>query len=234
MPKNSKTYSLRGKVRKVYPPRQIKTKWGSKEVSDLYLILDSGAEVKISFWDTDIAHHEGSVAVINALNYTGKYKDIPQYSSTKETKISPTNRAESEPESEQESNPEGATLEAQPEFGDDGAPEVEVPEGAEEENVMPVAVAKKVWKESAAPLTPVTKAATAEKRNFKPAVVISAPVVVVKSQIDSKVLETTVALAQAAMEIAQTVSTDLVAKDAQAFQALFATIFIRLDRNHKG
>lgn len=221
---NAKTYSLRGKVTKVYEPRQIKTKWGSKEVSDLYLQLDSGAKVKVSFWDSDISHHEGDVVVISALTFGGKYKDTPQYGSTKQTTISVSkkgNAVVAEPAS-----PEGAELEAEPTFGDDGAPEEDAPEGVEEtvpeeEPVETPAPAKKV-----ATVKPVVapKAKVAPKAVVKPAVVVTPGVYVVSPE----AIAITKALAVAATELAESIAPDGVKENPQAYQALFATLFINL------
>lgn len=227
---NAKTYSLRGKVTKVYEPRTIKTKWGTKEVSDLYLQLDSGAKVKVSFWDTDVSHHEGDVVVISALTFGGKYKDTPQYGTTKQTTISVSKKGNKavEPASDQ---PEGAELEAEPTFGNDGAPEEEAPEGAveetpgaavpEEEPVETPAPAKRA---SAAKPAAVAKPKVAPKAAVKPVAAATPGVYVVSAQ----AVAITRALAHAACDLADEVAPDQVKENPQAYQALFATLFINL------
>lgn len=217
----SKTYSLRGKVTKVYEPREVVMTFGGKkivkEVSDLYLQLDAGARVKISFWDTDVSHHEGSVVVVSCLVFKGKYKDMPQYSSTKETKISVAKKGNSAPVESNEDQPEGATLEAEPTFGEDGSPEEEAPEGAVEESVP-----DETSPEEVVPV--VAKKAVVKK------VVTAKPVTTTKVvyTVSPKAIAVTVALAKAANEIVETIVTKTIAENPQALQALFATIFINL------
>jgi hypothetical protein len=233
MGKNEKTYSLRGKVTKVYDPREIVMNYGGKkvvkEVSDLYLQLEAGAKVKVSFWDTDVSHHEGAVVVVSCLVFKGKYKDIPQYSSTKETKISVTKKGPAAPVEADEEQPEGATLEAEPTFGADGSPEEEVPEGAVEEESVPEE-------------TPVEEPAPVKaKPAAKPAAVAKSKVAVKAKAagyvVSPEAIAITVALANAANEIVETIAPKTIAENPQALQALFATIFINLglkDYSSKG
>jgi hypothetical protein len=225
---NEKTYSLRGKVTKVYEPREVVMTFGGKkvvkEVSDLYLQLDNGVKVKVSFWDTDISHHEGSIVVLSALVFKGKYKDVPQYSATKETKISVAKKGAGaakaeEPEDEQ---PEGATLEEVPQFGEDGAPVEEVPEGAIAEDEEPAGAEEEVA-ETPAPVK--AKVAAKPKATAVKKVTKTEPDVYVVSP---SAIAVTKALAHAACDIADEVAPEIVKENAQAYQALFATIFINL------
>jgi len=232
---NGKTYTLRGKVTKVYEPREVVMNYGGKKVvknvSDLYLQLDAGAKVKVSFWDIDVSHHEGSVVCVSALTYGGKYKDVPQYSSTKETKISVTKKGALAPEEPEDVSPEGATLEEEPTFGGDGAPEEETPEGAVEEAPQdavpeeePVETPAPAKAKTAAKPTAATKPKVAAKPAAKPTAVKEAYVV------PAKVIEVITAEAHAANDIAEAVASDLVKTDPQAMQALFATIFISIGK----
>lgn len=236
MARNEKTYSVRGKVTKVYEPREIVMTYGGKkvvkEVSDLYLQLDAGAKIKVSFWDTDISHYEGAVVVVSCLVFKGKYKDIPQYSSTRETKISVTKKGTAAPVADDEEQPEGATLEEEPTFGSDGAPEEEVPEGAVEDCA----------EESVPEETPVEEPAPAKvKAVAKPAAVAKSKVAVKAKAagyvVSPEAIAITVALANAANEIVETIAPKTIAENPQALQALFATIFINLglkDYSSKG
>jgi len=237
MGKNEKTYSLRGKVTKVYEPREIVMNYGGKkvvkEVSDLYLQLDAGAKVKVSFWDTDISHHEGAVVVVSCLVFKGKYKDIPQYSSTRETKISVTKKGAAAPVESDEEQPEGATLEDEPKFGGDGAPEEEVPEGAVEESAEE-SVPEETPVEEPAPVKakPVAKPAVAAKSKVK-----ATPATPAAYTVSPEAVAITVALAKAANEIVENIAPKIIAENPQALQALFATIFINLglkDYSSKG
>lgn len=225
MAKNEKTYSLRGKVTKVYEPREIVLAYGGKktvkEVSDLYLQLETGAKVKVSFWDTDISHHEGSVVVLSALVFKGKYKDVPQYSATKETKISIAKKGSApakEAVPEEDEQPEGATLEEVPQFGEDGSPAEEVPEGAVAEDEEPAGAEEEVAEE-----TPAPKAKVASKPKA-----VAKPKVAAGHVVSTSAIETVKAVAVAAQAIADEIAPAIVKKDAQAYQALFATIFINL------
>lgn len=219
-----KTYSLRGKVTKVYEPREIVLSYGGKkvvkEVSDLYLQLEAGAKVKVSFWDTDISHHENAVITITGLVFKGKYKDIPQYSSTKATQISVAKKGNSGPVEPEEDKPEGAVPEEEPTFGSDGAPE-EVPEGATEE-VEEAAVPEE---------TPVAEPVKAKvKPAPKPKVVAAPKVMAPLSSVSAKSINAVTDLAIAAKFVADTIATDVVKENGQAYQALFATIFIALGK----
>ena len=223
---NVKTYSLRGKITKVYEPREVVMNFGGKkvvkEVSDAYLQLETGPKVKVSFWDTDISHHEGAVVVISALQFKGKYKDVPQYSSTKETKISVAKKGKAQPSEETEEDvPEGAEPETEePTFGDDAEPEGAVaedeePVGAETEDpeVPPPAKAK----------------ATASRKVKGKAIRGTASEQPATAHIVSPVAISTVkAVAIAAQEIVEEIAHPSIKKDPQAYQALFATIFINL------
>jgi hypothetical protein len=238
---NEKTYSLRGKVTKVYEPREIVMNYGGKkvvkEVSDLYLQLDAGAKVKVSFWDTDISHHEGAVVVVSCLVFKGKYKDIPQYSSTRETKISVTKKGAAAPVEADEEQPEGATLEAEPTFGADGTPEEEVPEGAVEEGAAEESVPEETPVEEPAPVKAKAVAKPAAVAKPKVAVKATAKVVDAGYVVSPEAIAITVALAKAANEIVNDIAPKTIAENPQALQALFATIFINLglkDYSSKG
>ena len=216
-----KTYSLRGKVIKVYDPREVVMRFGNKkvvkEVSDLYLQLETGPKVKVSFWDTDVSHHEGSLVVISALQFKGKYKDTAQYSATKETTISVTKQGKPVPAAvpeEVEESPEGATLEGEPTFGADGAPADEAETGAPEE-VEPEPV-KVVRKKSLKPLT------------LPPLKTASKTIADVGHTVDPEAIAIVESVAIASQEIVDRIAPAIVKKDAQAYQALFATIFINL------
>ena len=236
---NGKTYSLRGKVIKVYEPREIVMNYGGKKVvknvSDLYLQLDAGAKVKVSFWDIDVSHHEGSVLVLSALAYNGKYKDCPQYSSTKETKISVSKKGVLAPEEPTDATAEGATLEEEPTFGGDGAPEEEAPEGAVEESE---AVPEEEPVETPAPVKTkaVVKTAVVAKPKVAPVAVKpvakAAPAVAAPKAygVPARTIEVIYAEALAAADLADLVASDLVKTDPQAMQALFATLFISIGK----
>lgn len=127
---NEKLYALKGTATKIYEPREVPLTFGGKKVvkyvSDMYLTLASGSQVKVSFWDTDISQYKMREVSISSLAFKGKYKDMAQYSSTKHTQISAIGGEEA-PEEE--------------------APDVEfeeeqAPEGAEEEATAPVKTAK--------------------------------------------------------------------------------------------
>ena len=236
---NGKTWTLRGKVTKVYEPREVVIKYGSnkvvKNVSDLYLQLDAGAKVKVSFWDIDVSHHEGSVICISALTYGGKYKDVPQYSSTKETKITVTKKGALASEEPEDATPEGATLEEEPTFGGDGAPAEDVPEGAVEE-AAEAAVPEEEPVETPAPVKakPAVKPAVAAKPKVaaKTAAAKPAPAksTAVPYAVPARVIEVITAEAHTACDIADVVAPEIVKNDPQAFQALFATIFISIGK----
>lgn len=220
---NEKTYSLRGKVTKVYEPREIVMRFGGKkvvkEVSDLYLQLETGPKVKVSFWDTDVSHHEGAVVVISALVFKGKYKDTPQYSATKETKISVTKKGAKAVEAEEpaDDTPEGAEPETEePTFGEDGAP-AEEPEGATAEDEEPAGAETE---DSEEPTPAPAKPARKPKATAKPKVT--------GHTVSPDAIATVKAVALAAQEITDEIAPAIVKKDAQAYQALFATIFINL------
>lgn len=239
MAKSSKTYSLRGKVTKVYEPREVVMNYGGKKVvknvSDLYLQLDAGAKVKVSFWDIDVSHHEGSVVVLSALCYNGKYKDVPQYSSTKETKISVSKKGALAPEEPAEATAEGATLEEEPTFGGDGAPEEEAPEGAVEESTE-AEVPEEEPVETPAPVKakPAAKPAAVAKPKVAPkaAPAKAAPATAAPKGyvVPARTLEVITAEAHAAADLAELVASDLVRTDPQAMQALFATLFISIGK----
>lgn len=237
---NGKTYTLRGKVTKVYEPREVVMNYGGKKVvknvSDLYLQLDAGAKVKLSFWDIDVSHHEGSVVCVSALTYGGKYKDVPQYSSTKETKISVTKKGALQPPDEPaDATPEGATLEEEPTFGGDGAPEEEAPEGAVEE-VTEAEVPEETPVETPAPVKakPAAKPAVVAKPKVAAKPVAAKPVAAKPTAaayvVPARVIEVITAEAHAAADLAELVASDLVKTDPQAMQALFATLFISIGK----
>lgn len=192
--KNVKTYTLSGKVEKVFAPRPVKTPYGTKTVSNMLLALDNGAKVKICFWDIDISHHEDSVVTVSGLSYKDKYNDVPQYSSTKTTKIESEGGYE-----ELEAIPPGATPDAKPEFGE--------PEEVTKE------VAEKIFRgEEDVPSNPKVVAEAVHK----------------VFAVSPQAIEETVALASVAVDIAEKKAPEIVKGDANAFQALFATIFINL------
>lgn len=194
-----KLYTLKGTIRKVFEPREVKMTYGGKAVTkyvtDCQMHLEAGAKVKVSFWDTDVSEYEGKMVTISSLAYKGKYKDVPQWSSTKTTKI----HAEGD-----------AAEEADEELDEMGLPKEDVPEGAvseDEEQAPPVMTAKKA--------SAILKGEDVPK--------VSAPYTV-----HPKAVEQTVVLAETAMDIAGNIAVKIVKADPVAFQALFATIFIQL------
>jgi hypothetical protein len=218
MATQEKLYGLKGTVKKTYEPREFRKVYGGKEVvkhvSDMYLILETGSEVKVSFWDIDIsAYGEGAVIKISSLSFKGKYKEMPQWSSTKNTKIEQVSAGKEAPEAQPE------------EEMADGAPEEVIPEGAQAEGEEE-APAEMTASRASAILKTGTDPVVA-KPAAKPAAKAAAPVAYT---VNPKVIEATVTLASVAMDIVDRISNDLVKSDAQAYQALFATIFIELGK----
>ena len=215
---NNKTYSLRGKVVKVYEPREVVQTYGGKkrvsEVTDLYLTLDSGAKVKVSFWNTDVSHHEGNRVVITGLVFKGKYQNTPQYSSTKESKITVATKGAAAPvaaEPEDET-PEGAVLEDEPQFQE--------PEGAEPEQGTdePIEGAEPEVEPTPAPKKRAVKKTAAKPAEDAPAVAVIHP---------DAIAEIT-ALAGEAIKIAKYTADPIMLKDPEAFQGWASTIYINL------
>lgn len=223
-------YKLRGKVLKVYDPREVILNYGGKrvvkEVSDMSLQLPTGAKVKVSFWDTDVSHHEGSTVDISKLQFKGRYpatsNGVPQYSGTKGTTISVVGKAAARPAAEPAS-PEGAELEGEPVLKDP-----EVPEGAEaeaepEDQEVPCeagepeaepepapAPVKRTVRKVAAPDTP-------EKKRAAHAYVV-----------DANALATLTAIGAEAIRIAGYTAPASIKEDPKAFQGWASTIFINL------
>ena len=135
-----KRYKIRGKVVKVYDPREVEVYGKTKEVSDIDLKLENGKKIKVSFWDQDVSGIEGCKVLITYVIDKGEYKGKKQYSSTQDTEVEVLEKAVEEDADEEEAEEQE---EKQEEVGE---PDDEEEEDEEEEEEPKKKVAKKTKK----------------------------------------------------------------------------------------
>lgn len=82
-----KRFKIRGRVVKVYDPREVEVYGTTKEVSDVELKLENGKKIKVSFWDQDVSGIEGCKVLITYVVDKGVFRGMKQYSSTKDTEV---------------------------------------------------------------------------------------------------------------------------------------------------
>ena len=131
MADEKKLYTVQGKVTAVYDPRTVQSANGARkftsECTDMYLQTGKGGKVKVTFWNqaVDKGLVDADVSITD-LKYSGVYKEINQFGSTKASRIhilkggttvvaeveedptdpTPTGPSVSEPEQEPEQAPE--------------------------------------------------------------------------------------------------------------------------------
>lgn len=204
----AKTYKLEGKVTQISEPREVKSKFGDRMVSDLTLQMKSGTKVRVSFWNADITEYEGATIAISKCLYKDVYKGVGQYSTTKATEVQVLKAGTGKKE-EVAGEPEG-----EPDDGDtdaDTAPTAGEPEGDEapEETVEEAPKATK---------TKTTKTTTKTATKTAGFTVEAAAITKVE------------ALAKAAFDIAGRVAPEVISNDPRAFQALAVGLLINLEK----
>lgn len=165
MSEEKKIYTVQGHVDTVYNPQTIPCERGGKkftsEKTDVILRTPKGGKVRVSFWNQEVSKSiEGADVSITNLAYKGVYREVNQFSSTKESKIHVLNGSTA--------NPVKATaVEVDPTDPGPGVPAVSEPAVSEpEQDADP----------SDPPATPAVQAVqTAMKKRGRPAKVTPDP-----------------------------------------------------------
>lgn len=163
MSEEKKIYTVQGHVDTVYEPQTVQSASGGRkftsEKTDVILRTPKGGKVRVTFWNQEVSKSiEGADVSITNLAYKGVYREVNQFSSTKESKIHVLNDS-GKPEPEKEA--------VDPTDPGPGVPAVSEPAVSEpEQDVDP----------SDPPATPAVQAVqTAMKKRGRPAKVTPDP-----------------------------------------------------------
>lgn len=89
---DKKLYTLQGTVLDVFPPQTVHAAKGNRKFTsqktDVIMQTMKGTKVRVTFWNQEVDKDCESCDVsITNLQHKGKYKDVNQFSSTKESKV---------------------------------------------------------------------------------------------------------------------------------------------------